>query len=221
MLGIPQAESLGAREKWLVERLQNYRDLDLEIEGCHAALASDIELPSITIRPPEDDDPHVGAAYRQPLKEYQKEISETIEKYVLNTWRYVTVERVHKALRDTYSDDPHEDYAIRDAFDATRSLTEERVELTPTERAVAQHEEMQDRVRNKMVILQRQKRVIGTALGQLGKYYPEWHDLLKRRYVLGEKFVSYLASTGMSEKLYRNERRRALRKFDKLAVGLI
>lgn len=220
-LNLTEVETLSQREKWLVQRLQEFKDLYLDIEACHVALSAGPEIPSITIRPPSGDDPSIVAKYKEPLKESKREVALTIERHVhADRWQYVSVDRVHRTLANTYSDDIDEDYRIRDAVDATRRNREQPVQLTPTERAIVQYEEAQEEVKARLMLFERRQRIISGALGQMQEHFQEWYDLLSRRYVQGEKYVVYLTSTGMSEQTYRTERRNALKKFDRLAVGL-
>lgn len=217
-----EIETLTRREEWLVQKLKEYAVIDEDIQACKNAIDAGAQIPSITIRPPDEDDPGILAELNQPLRtEWQRETAATIEKYVDPTrFRYVSVHRAHKILASTYSDDLDEDYRIRDAADATKRDEDEYLHLTPTERAMVQYEKSAEDARGNMVNLMRKKHIIHGALVIMSDNYPEWHTLLMERYIRGQKYRWYLSHYQMSERTYRTERKNALKKFDRLAVGL-
>lgn len=220
-LGV-ESESLSQRERWLVSKLRDYAVIDEDIQACKNTLASDPPIPSITIRPPEEDDAYIRGRLKEPLRtDWQRETAATIAKHVdSRQWQYVSVARVNRVLSNTYSEDTDEDYRIRDAADATKRSQEERVELTPTERAIVNHQASMEEAAARMLTLQHRKRIITGALGIMESHYPDWYTLIVERYIRGQKYEWYLMHYGLSERGYRTERKNALKKFDRLAVGL-
>jgi hypothetical protein len=228
-------ESLTQREKWLVEKLKDFAVIDEDIEACQNMIDAGPSIPSITIRPPDEDEDVIDRMTGMSLKQleaegrqrellhtdWQKETASTIERHVdATSWRYVTTRRVHRVLSNTYSDDRDEDYRIRDAADAMKQPDDPYVHLTPTERAMVQYEKATDDARKQIVVLEKRRYIITRALATMEVKYPDWHRLLYERYVQGEKYQWYLSHYSISERTYRTERKNALKKFDRLAYGL-
>lgn len=220
----PEKQDLSARERWLVERLQGYLDLDFEIDNQRKIISGELTncLPSMSPAAPRDDDPYVLAALNEPVSERLQIIVEATKKAVRVSpeTKYVHSEMVARQLRYARSDNAAEDRALQDAYVmVTERHREEPIKLTePEQYADCRFREVA-KAREQLAILEARKRAIDNALYKMQYRYPEWHEFLWSRYVQGEKYSVWVTRL-RSEQTYRTVRKNALHQFEKWAVGL-
>lgn len=230
-------ETFSERERRLIEKLREFRTIDVDIEA-NRRLVNGIGLinePRITPKAPERDYLPMLKYINVKRTQAEMEIAATVERYVNPSnfgARYATASRVARRLRETFSDDPEEDMRLQDAY---RILTDrpehfDDVRLTDTERTADRRLEERARAEMRLNELLWQKDIISYALDQMKQWYHEWYLILWHRYVMGEPYNKVCqmitrkgenGESGLTPDEYRLARKKALHQFDKWTPGLV
>lgn len=221
-------------EKRIKSLLREYRTLPAKIK-LYERLSRGIGLvhePRITAAPPTPDYQHL-IAHVAPLSKAQQSIADTVRTYVSDSLgsrmsgrrtgpsQYITAARVAEQLRGMSSEDPEEDGRLMGALQILdRGHSEERVELSDTERIVIQRESEIQRAKTVLDVLRDKYEAITYALGVMQEYYDNLYQLLKCRYIDGSGWLDVcdemsINGVAMTRKEYLNRRKEAMAEFAK------
>lgn len=223
-----EIEEYTTREKFLVECLEGYRLLDRDIAEQQKIIDGTLSRVPLSLSSPpmREDDPAVMATLRtQKQSESFQFIASAVKKHVdASRDRYTDRQRVARRLNYIRSDDADEERALQDAYMIlTERETEEFLHLTSTERYAVMREGEIDDAQEMLDMLQRRKGAIEHSLSDMEQFEPGMYEFLWSRYVKGEKYSAWVVKLSGSldnTRPYRTLRRKALRQFDKWAVGL-
>lgn len=136
----------------------------------------------------------------------------------------------HRVVRSLRKAEEIEDKDERQGVDDAIKLLSERegdedVHLTPTERLAMLRLAERDAAQSIYELLEERKRIIGETLADMDKFYHEWYLILWHKYVLDEhwKRVCEIAARremALTPDEYLWSRKKAIRQFEKLSVGL-
>ncbi|GMA64738.1 hypothetical protein NZD89_05120 [Alicyclobacillus fastidiosus] len=216
------------RERFLIERLREFRTIDVEIAIQERKMRGIglIHEPRITPKGPEED----YLAYHLPseLTEHQQETKAIIERHVRpEEFRYIYASRarVAKCLSNGETDDPIERAQLRSIGRKLYRGDEDRIELTDTERVADLRLAERAEAEQVYEMLKERKEIISFALEEMKRWYHEWYLILWHKYVMDQhwKEVCRIAArngVALTDEEYRLARKKALHQFDKWAVGL-
>lgn len=223
------AEHFSDRERFLIQRLREFRTIDVEIAIQERKMRGIglIHEPRITPKGPEADYLRYLGHLPNELTEQQHEDKTIIERHLSSGefHMYASRARVAKRLQDIKTDDIAERVTLRRIGRRLYRGDGDVIELTDTERVADLRLAEREEAEREYEALTERKAIISFALEEMKRWYHESYIILWHRYVLQQHWqeVCRLASRSgvpLTEKEYRNARSKALHQFDDWANGL-